>query len=756
MKTNIPQPSPDLQSAFRSIFLAHAPQRHAKMCPPTDERKYSDHAGALSDRQVRFHLAGQATYAVPYAHAGLAQILPLDVDGGGLPALLALLDQCKQRGLSAFAIYHPRPDWPEEQQRGYVFVPFSELVAADRLQALGAQLAASCAGAKVDSRATAADTRLPFGRHTHTGSYGELITLEGERIGLDSDLPGVLSHFFRGLCLNSPAQLPALPEPTARQVRQVRQGEGLDIAAFNRENDITELLDRYGARLAKGQGRRLYFCPAHDDKHASLAVWEHNGEHYCKCLSKHSGCKLAEHAHDPFGLYCAMEGLSSEEALRQLNRRDSAPQSVPDAPTTTQQGGCSILPPPQPTQPASKPERHVGWASGEDKALREYMQVRASAGAVLYHLARQKLGANATHRQVNAEIARRRGKPYDDRHLRRLAAERQAILEDYYAAKADSQGGAFCPVPNAYMESDSCTETCRGGQADSTRLDLPLVPPSPKAEGPAPLLILPAPADLPVPDPVLCAAPVASGAQQVLFGPAGAVAYPGGASFVPDVPAAASWYASVTELARLAAAESQSVTARLPEMAGASQLVLCPAEQLGTTQNPASVTQPGAHASAESQPALPEAGESVTDVTPRRYGPPSDPAKRRKYYSLLGKAKKSTSSRQKRWLEMQARLMEEPLPPAPSASEVPAPPPVPPRHRPRAGDKPASLAQAPAPPPPTCSFPPDRIEPGKPAHVLTIGNDLAESQRLADKLAELRRKYAAERAKSEGLTNEVN
>ena len=320
----------DLVAFFRRAFLRHAPQRYAVMQPQSADRKYDDFPGSLADRQIAAHLEGRAAYAVPYAEAGLAHLLAFDVDAGGLEAHHALMDAATARGLWAFATYDPA------RGRGYVYVPFADLVNAQRLHALGEQLITEASrpgtptsGWKIENRATAEDTRLPFARHTWTKQRGILILPTGQLADLDTDarLEAILTRFAAIYRENPTEGLPPPPEaPQARETRPTPSGPGVTIASYNASTDLVQLLDHYGARRAKGQGARLYFCPLHGDDHASLLI-SRDGR-TCHCLSKGSGCALGEHQHDAFNVFCAAERLTPQQALRRLN-------SLPDDPEPT-------------------------------------------------------------------------------------------------------------------------------------------------------------------------------------------------------------------------------------------------------------------------------------------------------------------------------------------------------------------------------------------------------------------------------------
>ncbi|HEU4327359.1 MAG TPA: hypothetical protein VFS21_29750 [Roseiflexaceae bacterium] len=326
----------DLVAWFRRAFLRARPQRHALMTDPAvaqaTGRKYHERSSSIHSTQIRAHLAGRLTLAAPAAVDGRACLLPLDLDTGGLPALLALLDQAAQRGLWAFGQFCPRPGWAEADQRGYIWLPFDQLVPAAQLQLLGEQLIQAVArpGWSIEARTHAGVTRLPLGRHRHTGRFGDLL-LPDRTLPIDHDPRAALEALRAVWRPNPAAALPPLPAarpvPAQRPVAPLRRAEGtsnpgITIAAYNQATDLPALLLSYGARWA---GRRLLHCPAHaDQRRASLLLIQRRGsdELLCRCLSQHSGCVLAGAVRDAFGVYCALERLTPAEALRKLNGRD--------------------------------------------------------------------------------------------------------------------------------------------------------------------------------------------------------------------------------------------------------------------------------------------------------------------------------------------------------------------------------------------------------------------------------------------------
>ena len=281
------------------------------------QEKYHDAYGIITDEMLFEQLVGGTSFAVPWEANGLAHMLPLDVDSGGLPAIQTLLDECHRCGLWAFGQYTPRLVAAEEEQHGYVFVPFADLVNVARIQRLGDELlqAVAAHGWKIENRAHGADTRLPFTYHQVNRTWGELGLLE-ERIPIDPHPPAVMQRLFDRYQENPVDLLPPPSETKQREPRSLRES-GVDIARFNETYELTSLLEYYGAkRIGKG----LYLCPFHDDRRASLGVYVRNGQIFSHCLSKNSDYPLSMRGrNDSFNVYCIGEGLTTEEALLKLN-----------------------------------------------------------------------------------------------------------------------------------------------------------------------------------------------------------------------------------------------------------------------------------------------------------------------------------------------------------------------------------------------------------------------------------------------------
>jgi hypothetical protein len=311
---------------FRRAFLRHAPRRYAVMLSPDEAQrvgqKYMEWRGAITDTMIARHQDGAITLAAPAALDNRAHLLPLDIDAGGIDAIHALIAETKLHDLWAFGQYCLRQGLADEHQRGYVWLPFDTLADTARLQALGAQLIAAAGqpGWKVEPRAFHAVTRLPLGRHRHTGRFGELV-IGGQCITIDQDPAGALTELHRSYRENLSAELPRLlpsrePPPPATQGNST----GITITRYNEAHDVEELIRFYGARSAGRRG--LYFCPFHPDDHASLQVYTAKGHRYVHCLSAHSDCPLARYGrNDAFNVYCIGEGMDAKAALRRLNRQ---------------------------------------------------------------------------------------------------------------------------------------------------------------------------------------------------------------------------------------------------------------------------------------------------------------------------------------------------------------------------------------------------------------------------------------------------
>src|SRR3954471_6726541 len=88
---------------FRRAFLRPAPRGYALMLAPAEAtrlgQKYIGRRGAISDTMIAQHLDGAIALAAPAAVDSRAQLLPLDVDAGGIDAIQALIAEAARRKL---------------------------------------------------------------------------------------------------------------------------------------------------------------------------------------------------------------------------------------------------------------------------------------------------------------------------------------------------------------------------------------------------------------------------------------------------------------------------------------------------------------------------------------------------------------------------------------------------------------------------------------------------------------------------------
>lgn len=537
---------PEHVAWFRRAFLRHGPTRYAVMQRQDADRKYDDHPGALTDQQIRDHLDGRSAYAVPTAENGLASLLPLDIDAGGENAARALLDAAAARGLWAFA------QVDSARGRGYVWIPFDDLASAERLRQLGDQLInpVQQPGWKIENRATNEDTRLPFARHRWTGRRGVLIH-QGDSAGpLVADLDGddfadQLATFVAVYRENPTDQLPAPPASPAALPTTPTGNQGVTIARYNADTDLASLLESYGARKARGQGARLYFCPLHSDDHASLLVSK-DGER-CHCLSQGSDCPLSGHQHDAFNVFCIAEQLTTRQALRRLNGLPDDPEpntgSPPKTPPRTPPGGPGKA---KDEKTACATPKTFSSLGASQEPHQPPTRTTARDGRKLPKTCRRLLDIIAEHPggYIRGKYTLARLLDVDprtvQRSLRRLEAERLIERQErgrdgqtdvYRLARGDTEGRHLPPTVELEIYTHTeALEAERGGQAtpgDESQA-------GPADSGQAYRLALPVPEE-----------------GDELTGPGGAFVVAGGAAYVP--PEAADWYSGLLQLAARAA-----------------------------------------------------------------------------------------------------------------------------------------------------------------------------------------------------------
>jgi hypothetical protein len=394
-------------TTYQRLFVAQQPQRHARMLTLeetqrwADRRKYSEHSTPLTTKQLGQQLAGDATYAVPAAHAGLACLLPLDVDAGGPPALQALLDEATRRGWFAIAEYTPRPGWTDEQQRGYVSLIIGELVSATQLQLLGQELARAVVqpGWSIDARVQQAVTRLPLGRHQHTGHFAEIWLPDGTSIPATADRQAALQQIATAWHAGPLDQLPqpAVRRPAAPPVLSEAQRQAdyshKDIQRlYNEARDICDVLEAHGGRRHSSTN---WHCPCgqhtHGDQSASLLIRAAKRPQYGPYIVQGFSPSCRFHSGegqvwDSFNVEIELSGRSYGAMLTEARRYlelpgfSSRPRSGGTPPTSPE------TPPTPQTSPPTPEGSHHTTRRARHRPTQPPATLKASAAALRYQI----------------------------------------------------------------------------------------------------------------------------------------------------------------------------------------------------------------------------------------------------------------------------------------------------------------------------------------------------------------------------------
>jgi len=302
-----------------------------------DRRKYSWVREPLTDRHVGDHLAGRATYGAPLVHEGRACLLSVDIDGGGPPAIHAVQDEWTRRGWYAVAEYTPRPGWEECDQRGYVHVIIRECVDSQRLTLLDQDIARSVAapGYVFDPRVNMSATRLPLGRHQHTGQFAEIWLPDGTIIPHTTDRREVL-HLIAAQAQAHPAPLDQLPQPAVRRAaapptlteaqRQADYSHKDIQRLYNEARDVCDVLEAHGGQR---NSRTSWHCPcglhAHGDQSASLLIKSaRDGQYGAYIVQGYaSSCRFysgERQVWDSFNIELTLSGRSYSDMLTEARR----------------------------------------------------------------------------------------------------------------------------------------------------------------------------------------------------------------------------------------------------------------------------------------------------------------------------------------------------------------------------------------------------------------------------------------------------
>jgi hypothetical protein len=656
------QPTTDQIRLFHALYLRHQPQRHALMNRPDDIDKYTTIHRPIRDAHITGHLRGFLTLAAPLiGPEGLAQAVALDVDAGGGVALRRALDAAQHLGWTAYGITSTN----DAHDGGHLWIHLDTPTAPDRARLL-AQNIADAAQVRADLYPTGLQLRLPLGVHRWSNQRGTLLLQDGTTIDLDSgdDAIAQALELIASLPRNSADRLPEIaiqPRParsphTHPTTRQQPAGSATDaIQAYNQATDLISLLESYGGRIAErsSSGSVLMHCPcgghSRGDRKPSLEIKPARSVRYGRYIAVgySSSCQFYTERGQvcgPFDVLCKLEGLTTVEALKQVNP-------------------CRPQKPPR-SRPAPEPEPEPDWSEPTPEERAETAEQRR----------RRIAEAHATHAEIRRRIeadhelsARARAvmvvmlQHATDRAWCRLSTAR--IAKDHLqVSERTIQRGMRELERRSYIESDTHTghdgRTYQGGWSTTIRRFLRVTT---QAATCHPCIKLKEDLN---PKSVKACEPPRDSAQPWSSSPeAEPIACEGGASYNP----AEDW-----TLSTAAAPERKPWRASVPPKdffmlyhaprdrhAG---LQLVPSAELPRQADElprqAEIPMNQADELPRSTPAPAQLGNIEAQIWRR---PPTDPKQRRTYYALLGRAAQVERSnpKQAHALRKQARSLEE-------------------------------------------------------------------------------------------------
>ncbi len=651
---------PTQVQVFRTLYLAHDPESHARMNGPKAAKKYTKSHHAPGTPEVIDHLAGRRTIAAPLVGPhGLCHHAAFDVDAGGPLALRCVLAAAQQLGWTAYAITSET----DEHTGGHVWLHFDQPTAPERARLLADQLA-QAAGVDAETYPTRKALRLPLGVHQWTGKRGTLLLQDGQHVDLDTGADAVAHALatIAALPTNQTSALPDVPPrtPAAPQARQTAAGTASEtITRYNQQTDLMGLLESYGGKIAQryGNGGALLHCPcgrhSHGDRRPSLEVHPARTARYGRfvAVGHAANCLFATERRqviDAFGVYCKLEGLTTREALYRLNPcRPARPPRRRNEPDPDERNV-----PPDDQAPETDVSRTAQQHARVDNSHTLHTELRARAQADA------DLGATA-HRVLDALLI-----IANDRDWCRPSKPRLAAMLG--VSTRTVQRGLVELEQRGYIRTDEHTTvagvTYRGGYSTplrhflrETRTETSSSAVSPVSEDTRSLQATHS-------EQACEAPPVSVGAE------------PAGASYDP----AQDW-----TLRRDRPAPRRTWASRMrPKEAavwqGVRDIRSAWVDRAGDGLTPSAAVQ---HESTSNSPSAGHASEpSVARTFTRSTGkvqhagpqvrpqPPSDPQRRKEYAKLLGKAKRveRSSPRQAAYLRSRARQLEEILISAPA------------------------------------------------------------------------------------------
>lgn len=310
-----------LRAAWLQIMLpADRPRRVAEMLASGD-KKYVTIKGEFTAAMIEAHIQGRTTYATTLDLDGLARLGIVDRDEGGEEALIADLARLKRTGIAAVAIAMTTPGG---HSGGHVITAYDSFYPAADIRS---QLTSVLKDVNEVWPGSNQGVRLPIGYHKRARSWGTMLTINqaGAIERLDLNDPAQRQQAWRILMairnpappvapiVEKPAPTPIIHRTSPRTAghqdyREIR-------ARFNAEHSWESLLERYGGQ----QRRDGWTCNCgYAHSHAVQLVVTNQD----KLVSYSPNCRWAPlsgtgKAQDKFGLYCLVEHHNNAAAAFQ-------------------------------------------------------------------------------------------------------------------------------------------------------------------------------------------------------------------------------------------------------------------------------------------------------------------------------------------------------------------------------------------------------------------------------------------------------
>jgi hypothetical protein len=317
---------------YSKLFLIHQPTSKGIMQPRNSSWKYTTIQAPMNEHDVAKHLAGRLTFAVPLVGLdGKAIAAALDIDDGGVAALLRTLAVTAEQGFTAFAITSSN----DEHDGGHIWILFDQLGESQTLRNLAIKIAEE-AKVKAETYPTGKTLRLPFGRHTWTGKRGCVIFQDREIIDLDNDDAGIELAIDRinALPRNAIEHIPqvqpvSIPSKVTGKPQELSTDTDNPIVTYNCSTNLITLLEQFGGRVSKelAGGGVIMHCPCgkhqHGDRRPSLEVRSaknpRSGQYIAYGYSP--VCEFfTERGQviDAFTVLCKLGGFTAKEAIKHL------------------------------------------------------------------------------------------------------------------------------------------------------------------------------------------------------------------------------------------------------------------------------------------------------------------------------------------------------------------------------------------------------------------------------------------------------